>query len=88
MQLRIGARPGGGRGDVVRIERGVQDVREQRIRIERDRRQQRIKLRLAKDALGVRVQRSQSDHQTKQDAECRFHAANLDPTSPGCCINV
>ena len=61
---------------------------EQWIGIQRDRREQRIELGLAEDALGVRVQRPEGDQQTEHDADELFHAANLDPGSRGCCINV
>ena len=61
---------------------------EQRVGIQRDRRKERIELCLVEDALGMRVQRPQGDHQTKQDADSRFHAPNLDLGGPGYCINV
>src|SRR5262249_5505362 len=82
LHARVVARPLGRRHHVVRILRGVQDVVEQRVGVERDRRQQRIELRLVVDPR-VRIQRAERDHQADKDADEPFHAANCRPRKAG-----
>ena len=70
------------------VNRGIQDVRDERIRIQRDRRQHRVELALAEAALGVRTQRSDGEGECEKKLDRSFHASNVDLALASCCINV